>query len=54
MIDSESRAQAGGGGGQFKLDLGDNETNDSYQMPKLNELDLHEILDEPVMLPVTK
>jgi len=55
MIDSESRVPAGGiGGGQFRLDLDDTETNDVYQMPKLNELDLHEILDEPVKLPVTK
>jgi len=54
MIDSEPRVPAGGGGGQFRLDLDDNETSDTYQMPKLNELDLHEILDEPVKLPVTK
>ena len=54
MIDSESRVPAGSGGGQFRLDLDDNETSDTYTMPKLNELDLHEILDEPVKLPVTK
>jgi len=53
MINSESRVPAGSGG-QFRLDLDDNETNDTYAMPKLNELDLHEILDEPVKLPVTK
>ena len=52
---SESRVPVvSGGGGQFRLDLDDNESNDTYQMPKLNELDLHEILDEPVKLPVTK
>jgi len=52
MIDSESRVPAGGG--QFRLDLGDNETTDTYTMPKLIEPDLREILDEPVKLPVTK
>jgi len=52
MIDRESRVPAGGG--QFRLDLDDNETTDNYTMPQLIEPDLHEILDEPVKLPVTR
>jgi len=40
--------------GQFRLDLDDREDTDAYTMPKLNEPDLHEILDEPVKLPVTR
>lgn len=43
------------GGSQFKLDLDNSETSDdTYTMPKLIEPDLHEILDEPVKLPVTR
>jgi len=52
MIDSESRVPAVAG--QFRLDLDDNEATDSYPMPQLIEPDLHEILDEPVKLPVTR
>lgn len=52
MLGSESKSSAGTG--QFRLDLGDSETSDSYTMPKLIEPDLHEILDEPVKLPVTR
>ena len=42
------------GGAQFRLDLDDSETADSYTMPKLIEPDFREILDEPVKLPVTR
>ena len=52
MIDSESRVLAGSG--QFRLDVDDSEAADTYTMPKLIEPDLHEILDEPVKLPVTR
>jgi len=51
-INSDSRVPAVGG--QFRLDLEDNETTTTYAMPKLIEPDLHEILDEPVKLPVTR
>ena len=52
VIASDSRVPAGAG--QFRLDLDDNEASDSYTMPQLIEPDLREILDEPVMLPVTR
>lgn len=51
-VDRESRVPAGSG--QFRLDLEDSETASTYTMPKLIEPDLHEILDEPVKLPVTR
>lgn len=42
------------GGGQFRLDLDDNDMSDNYAMPQLIEPDLNEILNEPVKLPVTR
>jgi hypothetical protein len=42
------------GGGQFRLDLDDNDMSDNYSMPQLIETDLNEILNEPVKLPVTR
>jgi cytoskeleton-associated protein 5 len=39
---------------QFRLDLDDGDVQDNYSMPKLIEPDLHEILNEPVKLPVTR
>lgn len=41
--------------GQFRLELGDNDSAaDRYEVPQLMEPDLHDILDEPVKLPVTR
>jgi len=53
LFDSESRVPPAGG--QFRLELGDNDNStDRYAVPQLIEPDFHEILDEPVKLPITR